>query len=258
MNDLVPEGQASLPVRKRASAVLTRPKRGHMIRIDDVVKIYGQGEAAVKALNRVSMQIDDGEFLSIMGASGSGKSTLLHLLGGLDSPTSGEIRIGNRPTSEMSDDEITIFRRRKIGFVFQFFNLMPTLTAEENVGLPLLLDGKRMKEIRPQVDRMLDLVGLRHRATHKPDQLSGGEMQRVAIARALVIDPILLLADEPTGNLDAKTGESILHLIKHTAEQKKLTVVMVTHDPKAAAYADRIVMLRDGAVASDDDLRMAV
>jgi len=212
----------------------------------------------VRALDRVSLEIGEGDFLSIMGASGSGKSTLLHLLGGLDYPTSGEIFMGDQPMSKMSDDQITVFRRRKIGFVFQFFNLLPTLTAEENIALPLLLDGKRLNDVRPRVERMLDLVGLRRRAGHKPDQLSGGEMQRVAIARALVIDPMLLLADEPTGNLDSKTGEDILHLIKRTAEQKNLTVVMVTHDPKAAAYGDRILVLKDGVIASDDHMGMAV
>src|SRR5216683_4358200 len=201
-----------------------------MIHIDNLIKTYGEGEAMVRALNGISLSIDDGEFVAIMGASGSGKSTLLHLIGGLDGPTSGEIFINGKPISKMSDDEVTIFRRRKIGFVFQFFNLLPTLSAEENVALPLLLDGKRMKEVRPRVEKMLGLVGLAHRKNHKPDQLSGGEMQRVAIARALVIEPILLLADEPTGNLDSKTGEGILQLVKTTAEQGKQTVVMVTHE----------------------------
>jgi len=151
----------------------------------------------------------------------------------------------------MSDDELTIFRRRKIGFIFQFFNLLPTLSAEENVALPLLLDGKSMRDVRPRVERLLDKVGLGARRAHKPDELSGGEMQRVAIARALVIEPILLLADEPTGNLDSKTGEEILQLIKETAEQTRQTVVMVTHDGRAAAYGVRIVTLKDGRVVSD-------
>jgi len=228
-----------------------------MIRVQDVRKTYGESEAMVRALDGVSLDIEDGEFLSIMGASGSGKSTLLHLLGGLDSCSSGEVFVGDKPISKMTDDEITIFRRRKIGFVFQFYNLLPTLTAEENVALPLLLDGKRLKQVRPRVVQMLEAVGLGNRRDHKPDQLSGGEMQRVAIARALVIEPILLLADEPTGNLDSRSSEEILHLIKRTAEQRRLTVVMVTHDPRAAAYGDRIVMLKDGRVVSDDDLKLA-
>ncbi len=228
-----------------------------MIRLENVRKTYGRGEAAVCALAGVSLEIRQGEFLSIMGASGSGKSTMLHLMGGLDLADSGEVSIGGAALSKMSDDDLTIFRRRKIGFIFQFFNLLPTLSAEENVALPLLLDGKSMREIRPRVQRMLDRVGLTKRLQHKPDELSGGEMQRVAIARALVIEPVLLLADEPTGNLDSKTGEEILQLIQETAEQFRQTIVMVTHDARAAAYGDRIVTLKDGRIVSDVNDRAA-
>jgi putative ABC transport system ATP-binding protein len=224
-----------------------------MIRLETLVKTYRQGEAAVHALDGVSLAVPKGEFLSVMGASGSGKSTMLHLMGGLDVPDSGSIEVGGQELSRMSDDDLTIFRRRKIGFIFQFFNLLPTLSAEENVALPLLLDGKSMRDVRPRVERLLDRVGLLRRKTHKPDELSGGEMQRVAIARALVIEPILLLADEPTGNLDSKTGEDILHLVKATAEQSGQTVVMVTHDARAAAYGDRIITLKDGRIVSDVD-----
>jgi len=222
-----------------------------MIRLVEVVKTYRQGRTPVPALAGVSLEVPDGEFLSIMGASGSGKSTMLHLIGGLDVPDSGSISVGGQELSRMSDDELTIFRRRKIGFIFQFFNLLPTLSAEENVALPLLLDGKPMREVRPRVESLLERVGLGHRKRHKPDELSGGEMQRVAIARALVIDPILLLADEPTGNLDSKTGEEILQLLKETAEQTDRTVVMVTHEARAAAYGERIITLKDGRIVSD-------
>jgi len=178
-----------------------------MISVRDVHKVFRQGEAEVRALAGVTLDIAAGEFVSIMGPSGSGKSTLLHLMGGLDLPTAGEIVIEGTPISRMSDDEITIFRRRKIGFVFQFFNLLPTYSAEENVALPLLLDRRRPRDVRDRVGAALDLVGLGHRRRHRPDELSGGEMQRVAIARALVIDPVLILADEPTGNLDTRSGE---------------------------------------------------
>ena len=222
-----------------------------MIRVENVVKTYRQGRTSVPALGGISLEIGDGEFLSVMGASGSGKSTLLHLIGGLDVPDSGSISVSGQELSRMSDDELTIFRRRKIGFIFQFFNLLPTLSAEENVALPLLLDGKTMREVRPRIDTLLERVGLAHRKRHKPDELSGGEMQRVAIARALVVEPILLLADEPTGNLDSKTGEEILQLVKETAEQTKQTVVMVTHEARAAAYGERIITLKDGRIVGD-------
>ena len=222
-----------------------------MIRLENVVKTYRQGSTSVPALAGISLGVAQGEFLAVMGASGSGKSTMLHLIGGLDVPDSGSIAVGGQELSHMSDDQLTIFRRRKIGFIFQFFNLLPTLSAEENVALPLLLDGKSMRDVRPRVEKLLDRVGLGPRRAHKPDELSGGEMQRVAIARALVIEPILLLADEPTGNLDSKTGEEILELIKETADQTRQTVVIVTHDARAAAYGDRIITLKDGRVVSD-------
>jgi len=219
-----------------------------MISVRDVHKVFRQGEAEVRALAGVTLDIAAGEFVSIMGPSGSGKSTLLHLMGGLDLPTAGEIVIEGTPISRMSDDEITIFRRRKIGFVFQFFNLLPTYSAEENVALPLLLDRRRPRDVRDRVGAALDLVGLGHRRRHRPDELSGGEMQRVAIARALVIDPVLILADEPTGNLDTRTGEQILGLIRDANRARGCTVVLVTHEARAAGYAARIVTLKDGTV----------
>ncbi|HXJ35351.1 MAG TPA: ABC transporter ATP-binding protein [Candidatus Eisenbacteria bacterium] len=221
-----------------------------MISLRHVTKTYRQGDVDVKALAGVSLDLEAGAFVTIVGPSGSGKSTLLHLMGGLDLPTSGEVIIEGTPISRMTDDEVTIFRRRSIGFVFQFFNLMPTLSAEENVSLPLLLDGKRARDVQARVVAALDAVGLSHRRTHRPDELSGGEMQRVAIARALVIEPKLILADEPTGNLDSATGDAILGLIQAANRERGATVVMVTHDAKAAAYGTRMVSMRDGAVVS--------
>jgi putative ABC transport system ATP-binding protein len=222
-----------------------------MISLRAVEKAYRQGESEVRALAGVSLDIAAGEFVAIVGPSGSGKSTLLHLIGGLDQPTAGEIRIDGTPISSMSDDEITIFRRRKIGFVFQFFNLLPTLSAEENVALPLLLDRRRARDVRPRVLEALEQVGLGHRRAHRPDELSGGEMQRVAIARALVIEPLLILADEPTGNLDTRTGDQILDLIRAANRSRGATVILVTHDARAAAHGDRLVTIKDGVIAAD-------
>ncbi|HEX8948480.1 MAG TPA: ABC transporter ATP-binding protein, partial [Dissulfurispiraceae bacterium] len=187
---------------------------------------------------------------SIMGPSGSGKSTLLNLIGGLDQPTTGEIFIDNTPLHGISDDELTLIRRRKVGFIFQFFNLLPILTAAENVSLPLLLEGTPFQEVRPKAEALLRKVGLGDRVGHRPEQLSGGEMQRVAVARALITNPAVLLADEPTGNLDSHTSEEIFMLLKSLNEQGQ-TIVMVTHDPKAAAYGTRIITLKDGSLSED-------
>ena len=228
-----------------------------MIALRDVHKVYRQGDTDVPALAGVSLDIASGEFVSIMGPTGSGKSTLLHLIGGLDEPTSGTISIGGTAISSMSDDEITVFRRRKIGFVFQFFNLLPTYSAEENVALPLLLDGKRAREVRPRVDAALEQVGITHRRRHRPDELSGGEMQRVAIARALVIEPLVILADEPTGKLDTRTGEQILELIQRANQTRHSTIVLVTHDAHAAGYGDRIITVKDGLVEREQRLARA-
>src|SRR5262245_38221591 len=222
-----------------------------MISLRGVRKVFGHGETAVCALGGVSLDVPAGQLVAVVGPSGSGKSTLAHRLGGLDQPTSGEIVIGGTPLSGMSDDQITIFRRRKIGFVFQFFNLLPTLTAEENVALPLLLDGRSWRDVRAGVEAVLDQVGLGRRRRHRPDELSGGEMQRVAIARALVIDPVLILADEPTGNLDSRTGEQILGLIRDANQRRGATVLLVTHDVRAASYGSRTVTMQDGAVVGD-------
>jgi putative ABC transport system ATP-binding protein len=222
-----------------------------MIRLSRVRKVYRQGAEEVAALADVSLDVPAGQFVAIMGPSGSGKSTLLHLVGGLEPPTSGEIVVDGRSLATLPDDEITIFRRRRIGFVFQFFNLLPTLSAEENVAFPLLLDGQRMGTARPRAVAMLERVGLAHRRTHRPSELSGGEMQRVAVARALVTDPALLLADEPTGNLDSQTGEEVLRIIADAAARARTTVVLVTHDLRAARYGERVVTLRDGRLVED-------
>ena len=222
-----------------------------MLAVRDATKSYRQGEAEVKALAGVTLDVASGEFVAIVGPSGSGKSTLLHLMGGLDAPTSGDVLIDGASIARMSDDEVTIFRRRAIGFVFQFFNLLPTLSAEENVALPLLLDGKRPRDVRDRVAAALEAVGLAHRRGHRPDEMSGGEMQRAAIARALVIEPKVILADEPTGNLDSATGEQILELIRKANRDRGATVVMVTHDAKAATRGSRLVTMRDGVIVGD-------
>jgi putative ABC transport system ATP-binding protein len=211
-------------------------------------KQYQMGEVTVDALRGVDLIVAEGQFVAIMGPSGAGKSTLLHLMGGLDTPSDGDVVLGDKRLAHLSDDEITIVRRRQMGFIFQFFNLLPTLSAAENVALPLLIDGKRIEDYASRVDELLDLVGLADRRDHRPDQLSGGEQQRVAIARAFVTDPKIVLADEPTGNLDSRSGTIILELLRRTCKELNKTVVMVTHDPRAASYADRVVFLQDGRV----------
>src|SRR5438309_5559602 len=222
-----------------------------MMELLEVTKHYPQGRRIVKALNGVSLRIDAGEYVSIMGPSGSGKSTLMHLLGALDSPTTGQVFFQGRPLHSMSDRELSQLRRSKIGFVFQFFNLLPTLTAVENVALPLLLAGwSRGKALIPAAEG-LERVGLSDRAEHFPDEMSGGEMQRVAIARALVIEPEAVLCDEPTGNLDSATSKEILKLLRSLPEPGRRAVVMVTHDAEAGAYGDRIVHIRDGRVDAE-------
>ena len=214
-------------------------------------KIYGEGTNQVRALREDSLEFPSGEFAAIMGASGSGKSTLLHILGALDKPTSGRVVVGGTELSGLSDRKLTLFRRERMGFVFQFFNLIPTLTAEENVLLPVLIAGKKPGKYAQRLDELLDLVGLAGRRTHRPDELSGGEQQRVAIARALIQHPDIILADEPTGNLDSRTGTEVLGLLKESAARFEQTILMVTHDPRAAATADRAVFLSDGRVVDE-------
>ena len=220
-----------------------------MIRCIDVRKAYRQGENEIVALAGVSLDIPRGAFTAIMGPSGSGKSTLLHLMGGLDRPSAGDLLVDGRLVAQMADDEVTLFRRTNIGFVFQFFNLLPTLTALENVTLPLVLDGRSKAEADQRAALLLEKVGLRKRLHHLPEALSGGEIQRVAIARALAFNPPILLADEPTGNLDSKTGQDVLSLLRQINREQGSTVVMATHSQEAARSTDRIIQLRDGRVA---------
>jgi len=219
-----------------------------MIRCRDVRKVYQQGENQIIALAGVTLEIAKGSFAAIMGPSGSGKSTLLHLIGGLDRPTSGEMLVDGRLIGQMADDEVTVFRRNKIGFVFQFFNLLTTLTAMENVTVPFIIDGRGKADAGRRAAALLEKVGLENRKDHLPEQLSGGEIQRVAIARALAFNPPILLADEPTGNLDSKNGDAILHLLKQINQDDGCTVVMVTHSEAAASYSDRKIYLHDGRV----------
>jgi len=219
-----------------------------MIRLFNVRKVYSQGKNEVCALMGVSLNIPEGEFDVIMGPSGSGKSTLLHLMAGLDQPTEGEVMVAGRIISQMSDNPVTLFRRQNIGFIFQFFNLLPTLTALENVMLPLILDKQLRAKSRERAEVLLGWVGLSARKDHLPEELSGGENQRLAIARSLVFSPPILLADEPTGNLDSKTGEAILELIRRINREEGCTVVMVTHNSAAAGYGDRVIHLSDGLI----------
>jgi putative ABC transport system ATP-binding protein len=223
-----------------------------MIEVLGATKVYRRGRTEVRALAGVSLTVPRGQFLSVMGPSGSGKSTLLNLLGALDVPTEGSIRIDGKELARMDDASLSAFRRERLGFVFQFFNLMPTLTAVENVMLPGLLAGRPRPELLSRAGALLEMVGLRGRSQHRPDELSGGEMQRVAVARALLTEPALLLADEPTGNLDSRTGSEVLHLLREATRQRQLTVIMVTHDPRAAEVGDRIVRLADGVVVGDE------
>jgi putative ABC transport system ATP-binding protein len=223
-----------------------------LLQVRSLEKTYSRGEETIRALRGVTLDIPEGQFVSIMGPSGSGKSTLLHLMGGLDRPSSGQVILGGESIDRLSDHDLSLFRRRKLGFIFQFFNLLPTLSALENVALPRLLGNESLKEIEPRARELLGMMGLESRIHHKPDQLSGGEMQRVAIARALISDPLLILADEPTGNLDSKTGESILTLLRDMALKTGKTIVMVTHDPKAASYGNRLLRMRDGVLESDE------
>jgi putative ABC transport system ATP-binding protein len=222
-----------------------------ILKADSLRKQYTLGGHTVNALDGVDFSVEQGAFIAIMGPSGSGKSTLLHLLGGLDHPSQGEVTLAGQALSILDDTQATLVRRHNVGFIFQFFNLLPTLSAEENITLPLIIDGRNPRQHQQRVDALLALVGLVDRRHHKPDQLSGGEQQRVAIARALVTEPAIVLADEPTGNLDSKTGTVIMELLRRSCDELGQTIIVVTHDPKAAAYADRIVFLSDGLVSRE-------
>ena len=221
------------------------------IETHDLHMHYGQGRVEVRALDGVDLVIEAGEMVSIMGPSGSGKSTLLHIVGALESPTSGTISVAGRHYEGLGDKELTDLRRDHIGFVFQFFNLLPSLTAEENVTLPAVIARRRDPEIRERARLLLERVGLADRMEHLPAELSGGQQQRVSIARALLLSPELVLADEPTGNLDSRSGREVLRALRELNDEEGHTIVMVTHDPAAAASADRIVFLRDGKLAGE-------
>ena len=220
-----------------------------------VTKVYGEGETKVEALRGVDVQVRAGEMLAIMGRSGSGKSTLLTLLGGVDVPTAGQVLLEGKDLSAMTDDERTLIRRQRIGFVFQAFNLLPIFTAEENVSLPLELDGISAAAAKKRAFEKLELVGMGKRRDHIPGKLSGGEQQRVAIARALVIEPAILLADEPTGNLDTVNGEKVTSMLRNLVEVHGQTIVLVTHDPLVAKQADRIIYLADGLIEREEIIR---
>ena len=217
----------------------------------DLHRQFGEGEAAVKALDGVTVSFERGRFSAIMGPSGSGKSTLMHVLAGLDRPTGGTVVIDGLQLDNLDDGELTELRRDKLGFIFQFFNLLPVLTAEENITLPLAIAGQ--KPDKEWLDRLVETVGLGDRLEHRPSELSGGQQQRVAVARALVSRPAVVFADEPTGNLDSKASEEILRMLRRSVDELGQTVVMVTHDPEAASYADRLLVLRDGLVVHDAD-----
>lgn len=225
-----------------------------MIYLHCVTKTYGEGSAQVQALRDIELRIDAGEFVSIMGPSGSGKSTLLNLLGALDAPSSGRITIADSDIASMTDDQLTVFRRQNIGLIFQFFNLLPTLNAVDNVMLPALLERRPTATDYRRAERLLEQVGLEDRKRHRIHELSGGEMQRVAVARSLMLEPRFILADEPTGNLDSLTGLSILELLRDTSLQTGTTVIMVTHDRTAAEFANRIVSMKDGVIVDDQRL----
>jgi putative ABC transport system ATP-binding protein len=220
------------------------------LRVEQVTKRFKQGDTVVEALRSISLSIPAGQFVAVMGASGSGKSTLLHVLAGLTWPDEGRVVIDNTDLSVLSDSKLTSFRRRRIGLVFQAFNLIPTLTAEENILLPLMADGKAMPP-REQINALANRLGIASRLHHRPDALSGGEQQRVAIARAVITDPALLLADEPTGSLDSVSGQNICRLLRELCQEQRRTIVVVTHEPAVAVWAERIIVMKDGRVLTE-------
>jgi putative ABC transport system ATP-binding protein len=239
----------SASVAAPISAAAEAPYSGPVVSAKDVTRRYGEGETAVDALRGVSLDVPKGQLTAVMGPSGSGKSTLMHILAGLDKPTSGEVTIAGTAISKLNDTELTKLRRAHIGFIFQFFNLLPMLNAEENVVLPLSIAGE--KPDKDWVQELMGKIGLQDRRDHRPSELSGGQQQRVAIGRALVSRPTIVFADEPTGNLDSKTSGEILDLMRDSVDTYGQTTVMVTHDPRAAAIADRILFLADGLIVKD-------
>ncbi len=224
-----------------------------VLEVNELTKRYGAGESEVIALDHVSFSVKKGEFVAIVGASGSGKSTLMNLIGGIDVPTSGSVRIEGQEIAQMNESELAIFRRRNIGIIYQFYNLIPTLTAEENIMLPWLLDKR--KENREKLREILEILQLEERAKHLPGQMSGGQQQRVSIGRAMINDPAFILADEPTGNLDSKTSQQIIELLKYTNQKYNQTLLVITHDEKIALQADRIITIGDGKIVSDEVMK---
>lgn len=221
-----------------------------ILEVKNLCKTYGKGDTMVKALDNVSFSVEQGEFVAIIGPSGSGKSTLLHILGGVDTPTSGQVIINNTDISALDETALAVFRRRQIGLIYQFYNLIPILTVEENLTLPLLLDGR--KPDKRQIDDLIKKLGLSHRLNHLPSELSGGQQQRVSIGRALVNGPALMLADEPTGNLDSENSKEIVSLLRHFNKGRNQTVIIITHDEKIAMSADRIISIEDGRITRDE------
>ena len=221
-----------------------------ILRTENLCKTYGSGETKVEALKNANISINEGEFVAVVGPSGSGKSTLLHLLGGVDKPTSGKVFVDNIDIYSLNEKQLAIFRRRKVGFVFQFYNLIPVLTAEENILLPILLDNR--KPDKAYIEELLDLLGLQDRRSHLPSELSGGQQQRVSIARALAYKPSIILADEPTGNLDSKNSREILDLLKISVKRYNQTLMVITHDIDIASQADRIITIEDGIISKDE------
>ena len=224
-----------------------------ILKITDLCKVYGEGENAVRALDGVSFSANRGEFISIVGSSGSGKSTLLHMLGGVDRPTSGKVIVGGVDVYEQDEEELAIFRRRQVGLIYQFYNLIPVLNVRENMSLPVLMDGREINEKR--MEELLELLKLSKREKHLPNQLSGGQQQRVSIGRALLNAPALLLADEPTGNLDSENSREIMKLLRYSNEVYHQTVIVITHDENIALQADRILALEDGRIVKDEVVR---
>ncbi len=223
-----------------------------IVETENLTRIYGSGEAEVRALDGVSLHVDTGEFVAVMGPSGCGKSTLLHLIGGLDRPTSGVVRIEGQDLSTLDDDALTDLRREHIGFIFQFFNLIPTLSALDNTALPLVLGGTKPAQAQEKAAEWLGKLEVADRSTHRPEELSGGQRQRVAIARSLVTEPTLILADEPTGNLDSKAAQEFATLLREIVDRWERSILLVTHDPRISSFADRIIYLKDGRISQQE------
>ena len=252
---MVFEKRSKVLFSQKVRILLRKTRRNAMavLEVKELTKKYGEGESEVIALDHVSFSVERGEFVAIIGASGSGKSTLMNMIGGIDYPTSGSIIIDGNEIQAMSEDELAIFRRRNLGIVYQFYNLIPTLTAEENIALPWKLDGR--KENKERLSEIVNMLGLEKRAKHLPGQMSGGQQQRVSIGRALINEPAFILADEPTGNLDSKTSREILDILKFPNQKYKQTILLVTHDEKIALQANRIITIGDGKIIKDEVMK---